>query len=189
MAVKTWIYGKPDIQYEGCVIDTYEHNDPWDSDWYAVCWDRERQEPVRVQYNTTRCGSGGDAEIDATEDVLRELYNYYRRVERKWFDETRNEEQAKEIRKGDMVKVVRGRKIPKGTVGKVFWIGETYNRFSREYENRVGIEVGGDRKFLPAEYVENTEWEQRLLHGKDRKQEIRRLVMNRIPIHYRHVFS
>jgi hypothetical protein len=38
-----------------------------------------------------------------------------------------------EVRKGSNVKVVKGRKVPKGTMGVVFWIG------SSEWGERVGI--------------------------------------------------
>lgn len=70
MAVQTWIYGKPEVQHEGCVLNTYERNGYDDSDWYAECWDCDRHEIVRVHYDTTRAGGGGRAEIDATDDVL-----------------------------------------------------------------------------------------------------------------------
>jgi len=50
------------------------------------------------------------------------------------------------IQKGDTVVVVKGRKVPKGTVGKVFWIGEQQTYASRcmsyrekTYTMRLGI--------------------------------------------------
>ena len=45
---------------------------------------------------------------------------------------------ALEISKGKTVKVVRGRKVPIGTVGVVFWIG------SGQYGERVGIKDAND---------------------------------------------
>lgn len=181
--------GKMTTEYVGCVLDTYEHNGAWDSDFYAVCWNREKREVVTVMYDTTRCGGMGTAKIDATDEVLHEMYQVYRQSTRKDFDNILNERQAKEYGKGDNVVVIKGRKVKKGTVGRVFWKGETFNPYSRMNEERVGIEVDGTRKFLSAEYVENADWQKRLLHGKARKQEIRRLVMNRIPAHFRHVFE
>lgn len=44
MAIFTNVYGDghtPD--YEGCVLDWYEHNGYDDSDWYAICWNEEKQ--------------------------------------------------------------------------------------------------------------------------------------------------
>ena len=102
MAVQTFIYGegKSAVEYDGCVLDTYEHNGAWDSDFYAVCWNREKQEVVRVMYDTTRQGSSGWAKIDATEEVLREMYRHYRQVTRRDFDSILNQRQAKTYDKG-----------------------------------------------------------------------------------------
>lgn len=94
MAVQTWIYGKPDVQYEGCVLSTYEHNGYEDSDFYAICWDDKKQAVVEVEYDTTRCGAGGKAEIDATDEVLRKAYRYYWKLGRSLFDGRTNIEQG-----------------------------------------------------------------------------------------------
>lgn len=175
--------------YEGCVLNYYERNGYDDSDWYAECWDPEKKEIVTVCYNTTRCGCWGTAVIDVTEANLRECYRYQKQKAAKDFDEVFNAAQAKKIRKGDTVKVVRGRKVKKGTVGKVFWIGTAYNSFSYRNEERIGIEVNGERCFIPAEYAEVIGWEDRLLHGHARKMEIRRATLNRIPVPVRNNFE
>lgn len=188
MAVKTNIYGNPEVRYAGCVLDTYEHNGPWDSDWYAICWDAEKQKVVEVEYDTTRCGGSGYAEIDATEDTLRAVYRFYKQMGRDLFDGSTNAEQAKKVRKGDTVRVVRGRKVPKGSVGTVFWTGCRYNYYSRTDEERVGIEIDGVRQFLPLDYVEVIGWEARLIHGRERKRRIRNFAINSIPTHFRRFF-
>lgn len=136
---------------------------------------------VEVNYDTTRCGGGGRADIDATEDTLLKVYRFYKRQGRETFDSYTNERQAKDVRKGDTVLVIRGRKIPKGSVGEVFWIGTRYNRFSRMTEDRVGVEIYGVRQFLPLEYVEPVNWQERLLHGKERKRLIRNFAINSMP--------
>lgn len=189
MAVIAGIYGKTKPEYVGCVLSTYERNGMNDSDWYAICWDREKQQVVEVEYDTTRAGGGGRAEIDATPEVLREVYRWYKRMGRQLFDARTNHEQAKKVQKGDAVKVVRGRKVPKGTQGQVFWVGTRYNQYSRTDEARVGIEVDGERMFLNAEYVEAIGWETRLATGRDRKQAIRNFAVNSMPRHFRHLFS
>lgn len=43
------------------------------------------------------------------------------------------------IHKDDTVRVYRGRKVPKGTEGTVFWVGKRYNQFTREDEEIAGI--------------------------------------------------
>lgn len=190
MAVRTNIYGKGDtVLYEGCVVNTYEHNMAWDSYWYAVCWDRERQELVEIEYDSTACGGGGSAEIDATEEVLREMYRHYRQEGREYFDGVLNEKWAKDFSVGDEVLVTRGRKVPKGTVAKVFWRGQTRNNYTRQMEDRCGVEFAGQRVFLPSEYCQRTDWERHLLHGKARKQAIRNFAINTMPVHFRHLFS
>jgi hypothetical protein len=43
------------------------------------------------------------------------------------------------VAKDKTVRVVRGRKVPKGMEGTVCWIGE--DRYSRSYKRRIGIKV------------------------------------------------
>lgn len=189
MAVIAGIYGKTEPEYVGCVLSTYERNGRDDSDWYAICWDRERQKVVEVEYDTTRAGGGGFAEIDATEEVLREVYRWYKQMGRELFDARTNPAEAKKVRKGDTIKVIRGRKIPKGTEGVVFWVGTRYNQYSHCDEERVGIEVDGERMFLSTDYVEVIGWEARLTTGKKRQQAIRNFAVNSMPRHFRYLFS
>jgi len=181
MAVWSNIYGETGVMYEDCVLDTYERNGYDDSDWYAVCWDAEKGRVVDVNYDTTRCGGSGWAEIDATEDTLRSVYRFYKAVARGQFDSRYNKEQAMAVRKGDTVKVIRGRKIPKGGIGRVFWVGTRFNPYSRLNEERVGIEIDGVRQFLPLEYVEVIGWEARLITGRRRKVQIRNAAIQLMP--------
>ncbi len=181
MAVLAGIYGQKTPEYVGCVIDTYEHNGYEDSDWYAVCWDEEEGKVVEVEYDTTRAGGGGWAEIDATEEVLRKVYRFYHRACREAFDSFFNKKQAKEVKVGDTVKVVRGTKIQKGSVGEVFWRGVRENWYSHKEEDRVGVNIEGERVFLPTEYVEVVGWEGRLIHGAERKRRIRNEALRKMP--------
>lgn len=189
MAVQTWIYGKPEIQYEGCVLNWYERNGYDDSDWYATCWDCERKTIVEVMFDTTRCGGGGHAEIDATPDVLREVYRYWKAIGKSLFDGKTNPEQAKRIYVGDAVRVTGGRKFPKGAVGNVFWRGTCRNPYSGREEERVGIEVDGCRQFVGESQVELVGWEKRLMTGRDRKRRIQNFAVASMPRHYRELFS
>ena len=184
------------IDYYNSIEEAQQNCEPgWsvmrycDSDWYAICWDREKQKLVEVEYDTTRAGGGGRAEIDATPEVLREVYRRYKRLGREHFDLRTNPSNAKKVQKGDTVRVIRGRKVPKGTEGVVFWVGTRYNQYSRMDEERVGIEVAGERVFLNAEYVEVIGWEARLVTGRERKQAIRNFAVNSMPRHFRFLFS
>lgn len=189
MAIHSNIYGDTGICYKGCVIDMFEHNGRDDSDFYAVCWDEKEGKVVTVEYDTTRCGGGGVAEIDATDDVLAKVYRYYKAKAKQAFDSYVNEDLAKAISKGDEVEVVRGRKVAKGSVGKVFWIGTCYNQFSYRTEERVGLIINGEKVFLPLEYVAKCNWESCLLTGKARKAAIRARAIGDMPYRYRSVFA
>lgn len=189
MAVVTNIYGKPEPKYEGCVFHTYERNGYHDSDWYAMCWDEGKQEVVTVNYDTTRCGGGGRADIDITDENLRKVYRFYKKGATAWFDGICNPQQAKMIRVGDTIRVIRGRKVRKGTIGKVFWKGACYNTYTYRYEDRIGIEVDGQKLFLPAEYAEVIGWESRLIRGKERKERIRQNAVSALPAQWQRYFD
>lgn len=181
MAVLAGIYGVKKPEYVGCVIDKYEHNGYDDSDWYAICWDEEEGKVIEIEYDTTRATGGGWAEIDATEEVLRKVYRYYYNLCRYEFDRFYNKRQAKEVQVGDIVKVVRGKKISKGTIGEVFWRGKRENYYTHRTEDRVGIIIDNERVFLSTEYVEVVGWENRLIHGVERKRRIRNEAMRKMP--------
>lgn len=181
MAVFAGIYGQEEPEYAGCVLSTWERNGYDDSDYYATVWDEDLQKVIDVEYDTTRAGGGGWAEIDATTEVLRKAYRYYYNISRAIFDNRWNINQAKEVKKGDKVIIIKGRKVPVGTVATCFWAGVRYNRFAYRDEKRLGIEVDGERIFIAAENAEPVDWENRLIHGKQRKERIRKGALGEMP--------
>lgn len=190
MAIYTNVYGDghtPD--YAGCVLDWYEHNGHDDSDWYAICWNEEKQTIDEVLFDTTRCGGCGHAEIDATPEVLRKVYRYWKRIGRTMFDNSTNPRQAKKPHIGDTVRIIAGRKIKKGTECKVFWAGSCRNPYSGCTEDRLGVEVDGNRQFIKEEQAELIGWQERLITGKERKRQIQNFAANSMPRHYRPRFS
>lgn len=184
-------HGDKESRYVGCVLDKYEHNGYDDSDFYAVCWDEEKGCVVEEEYDTTRCGGYGTASIDATPEVIRKAYRWYFKNARYNFDKKGglNERRAKTVNKGSVVKVIRGSKVKKGTVGEVFWVGTTRNRYTYRDEDRVGIKVGEEKFFLPLGYVEVDGWEKFLVTGKKRKEFIQRMAMNELPAWAKGVFG
>lgn len=52
------------------------------------------------------------------------------------------------VKWGRTVKVVSGRKIPVGSEGKVFWVGDT------RYGRSVGLEINGSKQFTSIRNVE-----------------------------------
>lgn len=170
-----------ETSHVGCVFNVREQNGRYDSDFYADVWDEETQDVKSILYDTTRCGGWGNAEIDITIENLRKVYSHYRKSTVAHLNR-KNEEIAKTPQKGKTVVVVRGRKVPKGTRGIVFWIGEQFNQFSNKQEIKAGIKTeDGQKYFLLAEYLEVENWEQYVVHGKERKDVIRRSLMNNIP--------
>lgn len=125
MAIFTNVYGDghtPD--YEGCVLDWYEHNGYDDSDWYAICWNEEKQTIDKVlQFDTTRCACSGRAEIDATPEVLRKVSPLLEDARQVPDRRAHEPDAGHENHVGDTVRVIAGRKFKKGSVGKVFWCG------------------------------------------------------------------
>lgn len=168
-------------EYKDCVFDIFERNGSWDSDFYARVWDEESRSVKDVEYDTTRFGGGGYADIDATDEVIHKVYRYYRNQARDFFDTVENVKRAKTIHVGDAAIVIKGRKIPKGTEGTIFWIGSTYNFYKHRNEDRIGLQIGNERMFLPIEYIIPKDWETRLIHGSKRKQIIRSMAIRKMP--------
>lgn len=181
---------KGERSYEGCVLDLFERNYAYDSYFYAVCWDESKSKVVEIEYDTTAHAGSSDATIDATARAIAKAYRAYFNQCRSDFDERLNVAQAKHVQKGDFVTVVRGRKIPKGTVGQVFWTGSIRNFYSNRTEQRVGIMTDSEEKiYLPLDYVEVVDWESRLLHWKTRKAHIRRSATKMMPAWTRNALS
>ena len=138
--------------YKGLVLQTYEKNGYEDSDFFAIVWDEEKQGLYHVEYDTTRCGGNGTAEVDATADVIRKARKYVAKIQ---FKKISNElaQEALTPDKGKMVRIERGRKY-KGREGVIFWVG--VNKFSSRYNPKYNIGVRtneGETFFCPIEYA------------------------------------
>lgn len=136
MAIKT----ENGISHEGMVIETREENYHDDSDFYAIVWDEENQKTSKVYYATTRAYTYNNwAKVDASPEVVAKAQAY---TDEQVFQARlrRDKIEASEIAIGKVVKVVRGRKVALGTVGKVFHMQDQY--FSPRYRN--GYKQGPD---------------------------------------------
>jgi hypothetical protein len=152
-------------EYVGCVLTTWEKNGYDDSDWYAVVWDEATQSCKSIIYATTRGATLGSAEIDATPEVIAKAQAWLAAI----IFAGAKEAAAKEAltpELGKTVEVVKGRKVPKGTVGVVTWkglddykSGRFYGREVKVY--RLGIKVGEQVHFTAAEnckVIDPEEW-------------------------------
>lgn len=126
------------VRFEGLVLTTYEKNGYDDSDFLAVVWSEEKGEPFDVLYASTRFAGGDLVTVDATPEVRAKYEGWKARK----VAEARAAEAAREAAtpyRGKTVKVVRGRKVPLGTVGEVTWFGKGKSYGFRPAETRVGL--------------------------------------------------
>ena len=134
-----------DRDFTGCVLGVTENNGYHDSDFFAIVWDNEQNCVRTIEDGTTRAYAPSKYHRpDASIEVLEKA--------RAWWASEIGPKKAKEtllaranaIEVGSIVKVVKGRKIAKDTVGDVVWKGkDAYNR----YATRIGIKVDGKTLF------------------------------------------
>lgn len=152
----------------GLVVDYVSHYiGDGDSVGAFVVWDPILKQPIEfgvgyengVYSDGTRLGPNQFAQTDATVEVKAEYQAYKDALEqkaaqarrdaeiarRKWEDER----EAATPKAGRRVVVVKGRKVAKGTSGRVFWYGQT------QFGYRVGIILADNSKvFTSADNVE-----------------------------------
>lgn len=151
------------VTFEGRVLETREMNGRDDSDFYALVWNDETGTIERVDYATTRGWTyPNSAVVDATPEVVA-LATARRAEVAAAARAAREAEEALVPRVGRTVRVVRGRKVPVGTVAEVRWFGkDRYARVPRgrvfemyvPSEHRVGLWIDGEMAFTSANNVE-----------------------------------
>jgi hypothetical protein len=105
-------------------------SDVWADVTTAVVWDPAKGAPSNVHIGDSEFGAEKVAEVDATADVVaaHDAWEAAREAERVAAEEARREADAKarlhEVQRGCRAVVARGRKVAKGTEGRVFWIGQ-----------------------------------------------------------------
>lgn len=159
-------------RYKGCVLVVRERNYHDDSDFYAVVWDEETYRLKDVEYATTRGWTyPNHADVDATAETLEKAQAYMRAYGYSRL-KTAAEAEARQVAKDKRVRVIKGRKVPLGTEGVVFYTREeTYGRGQyAEKQVKIGISPSGQQtngKYLDAiwTYASNVmvlEWEKYL---------------------------
>jgi len=125
------------VTFGGCVLSAPQHrdvrvmSDVWDTETYVMVWDAAegRTKAVHLGY-AYGGGRTGTAEVDATPEVLAavDVYEAKLAAEKAAYEAARRqaEAQAEHDRpaRGKIMQVVKGRKVPKGTVGEVVLTGE-----------------------------------------------------------------
>lgn len=126
-----------DISHVGLVIRIWTDpsvrimSDVWAPIVYATVWDEERQETTEytLELHDSCGGVYASAEVDATPEVLVKYEAYKARKELDRQESARLKEierfeiEHNKVERGKRMMVTRGRKVAKGTTGKVFWLG------------------------------------------------------------------
>lgn len=133
--------------YVGAVLATGEMNGYDDSDFYAIVWDEAEGRVKRITYGTTRFWTyPNNAHVDATPEVMEKAARY---LAKGLLAQAVGEAKAIARRVltaspslGEDAVVFKGRKVKKGTVGRVFWSGHG------NYGPRIGLELlNGDKVY------------------------------------------
>jgi hypothetical protein len=115
--------------YAGCVLGTGSKSYHDDSDSYAIVWDEQSQSVTTAMYATTRCAADGHAVVDAAPEVIAKAKAWLKGWAAAALDEGYINQAYKDratIEKGTEIRVWKGRKVPIGTTGTVFWKGQVH---------------------------------------------------------------
>lgn len=132
--------GTETVTYAGRVLEARSsYLGDGESSYYVVVWDSEAGRPADVFYSSTYGDRRDYAMVDATPEATRA------------YESWKAAKEAAVVAPGKTVRVVAGRKVPKGTVGVVFWMGD--NKYGPGM--RVGFtDAAGNTHWINASYVE-----------------------------------
>jgi len=177
MAVHTFI-GKPSdyndrtavaerdwrVEYEGCVLQTYERNGYDDSDFYAIVWDEAQSTVKHVMYATTRGWTyANGADVDATPEAIakaqlamRESDIHMAMLSEEWDSTVPKKDRRVRVlgtgKNNDRPRRWKGEVIEADTEGVVFWIGvDGYNSTRWNTRHRLGVELDDGRKVFSSQ--------------------------------------
>ena len=152
-----------DRDFTGCVLAIDERNGYHDSDFYATVWDEEKQCVRTIDDGTTRCYAPSKYHrADASPAVWEKARAWWAREVGPKMGANTLLAQRLSINVGDMVKVVKGRKIVKGTIGEVVWKGRdsfykpyglTFSLPARAFRVGIRLGYGGAKVFTSMENV------------------------------------
>lgn len=139
------------ITHSGLVVSIHSH---WQmsmdiDEYFATVWNAAKKQTDVIYYGDNYNGMGRNAAIvDISEETAPEYFDYVRACRAQ---QLANELEAERNRlaRGKRVCVRRGRKVAKGTIGEIFWIG------NNGYGESVGIKTdSGDKHFTASKNVE-----------------------------------
>lgn len=136
------------VEYKGLVIEVMKNHhykimsDVWGAADKALVWDKATKRPkeVYIRFCDYQWDSNSYAEVDATKAVLKAYREYLITIE---YSKRMNaeEERVNRIEKDCTVEVVAGRKVKKGTKGKVVVMLQRENGwgYRRSVSTKLGI--------------------------------------------------
>lgn len=166
------------VTHEGCVLETFTRvervmSDIYSDEYYARVFDIEKGTIETLKIGSAFelfCGPWGRAVVDVTPDIRDlmkargELAAAQAKADRALERCRRLREKAEadwhRVEKDKVMVVVRGRKVPQGTVGKVFWLDDIHN------PGRAGLAVSDERDengryadvvWVNADYLKNAD--------------------------------
>lgn len=173
-------YENKEAKFVGCVYELGEHNYYNDSDFYARYLDIENGTLGSEEYDTTRFAGGGVADIDLSFDMLNKWWKKAKDVQAESIRKSMLMK-AEEVSKGKIVVVNRGRKVPHGVTGEVFWTHDVnYDTYGRDCgkETKIGLRDDNDNVYWtyaknvdvvsPENYVDENSIESKLKNTYDR---------------------
>lgn len=143
--------------YPGLVVELGDHYlGDGESSYHATVWKADSGTFEQVGYASDRDTLRGRTEVDAPPALMaaweadksrrRAEYAAYLERERQERERARLELEARTPRFGSVVRVARGRKVPTGVEGRVFWVSPESDAWGR---TRVGFEArDGERIFI-----------------------------------------
>ena len=145
------------IDHVGCVIQQERKeframSDVYTDADYALIWlpEEERQEWIRVNVLYMGCDSHGTIEVDIHDGEYAEDYEIFlflakeREKARQKREDYRNSKNGLNlVAKGRICRAIKGRKVPKGTEGKIFYI--RYNRIGFKGYDDIAHWINADQ--------------------------------------------
>ena len=137
MAITYYTNGKiTSTSHVGCVIkketcDFQAMSDVYTTADYAYVWNPEKEEVdcIRVNINHMGCDEWGKIEVDINDGEYAEDYEIFLLIAKDNEEARQRAEQEKDakiglhyVAKGRICRAIKGRKVPKGTEGKIFYI-------------------------------------------------------------------
>ena len=145
------------ISHEGCVIkmerkDYRAMSDVYTEAEYALIWlpEEERTEWKRINILYMGCDNHGVIEADIHNGDYAEDYEIYlflkeeeEKARQKREDDRNAKNGLKRVAKGRTCRAIKGRKVPKGTEGKIFYIRD--NRIGFKGDDDVAHWINADQ--------------------------------------------